>query len=440
MDYRSQCLKSKLTNFFIYKTTPEQTALLFAIEGILLALMANIINNNNNLFATRLGASNFQISLVASLPQLIGMLVLIPGGIMTDRMKNKRKMVVSSLILVALLYIVIGFVPLFGDFKVIAFLGILALSAGPMTLYNTSWQAYFSDVVVEDDRNRVFSLRTKWSFAVGITIPLITGTLLVSADTVKDKITYHQLFFWIAAFLILVQILVLKKITGGIVLPQQHMSLGDLKRAMGELVKDKKYMSFVGVALFFYMVWQSDWTLYYIGQVNYLDFNEQWLSFVIVGGATIQFLSIGFWTRLNERLGIWFSIILGTLGLSIYPIAMIVSTSLPLSIGKPVFIILIVVAGFGFTAIPLNILQCLLQVVPVQNKTLSISVYTVLITLSNVVMPMAGVLLYTILGATKSALDKTFIIIFIARIIAAGLWTLLWRQNRQSQKVKKAIE
>ncbi len=424
-------MKSKFNNFLMYRTPTERIAMLFALEGIFLALMTNIINNNNNLFATRLGASNFQISLVASLPQFIGMLALIPGGIITDRMGNKRKMVVSSLILVAMVYVLIGFVPLFGGYKVIAFLGLLALSAGPMTLYNASWQAYFSDVVDEKDRNSVFSMRTKWSFAVGITLPLITGTLLVSANTVAGKIAYHQIFFWAAALLIIIQIAVLKKIPGGAVQPQLHMKVSDLKRAMGELVRDKRYTSFVGVALFFYMAWQSDWTLYYLGQVNYLKLNEQWLSLVIVGGASIQFLSIGFWTRLNDRFGIWFSIILGTLGLSIYPLAMIVSTSLPLAIGKPVFIVLIIVAGFGFTAIPLNILQCLLQVIPVQNKTLSISVYTVLITLSNVVMPMMGVQVYTLLGGSKSALHTTFILIFIARIIAAGLWAMLWRRNKK---------
>lgn len=424
-------MKSKLTNYLTYRTLTERTAMLFALEGIFLALVINIINNNNNLFATRLGASDFQISLVASLPQLIGMLTLIPGGIITDRLSNKRKMAVSSLLLIAMVYTLIGFVPLFGAYKVVAFLGLLALSAGPMTLYNTSWQAYFSDVVDEKDRNSVFSMRTKWSFAVGITLPLITGTLLVSANTITGKIAYHQLFFWVAAVLIIIQVVVLKRISGGAVIPQQHMGISELKGAIGELLRDKRYTSFVGVALFFYMVWQSDWTLYYLGQVNYLDFNEQWLSLVIVGGASIQFLSIGFWTRLNERFGAWLSITLGTIGLSIYPLAMIISTSLPLTIGKPVFIALIVVAGFGFTAIPLNIFQCLLQVIPVKNKTLSISVYTLLITLSNVVMPMAGVWVYTLLGASKSALHTTFILIFIGRIIAAGLWVMLWRRNNK---------
>jgi hypothetical protein len=50
-------------------------------------------------------------------------------------------------------------------------------------------------------------------------------------------------------------------------------------------------------------------------------------------------------------------------------------------------------------------------------------------------MPMVGVLIYTTLGASKNALDKTFIIIFVARIVAAGLWTLLWKQHRQSVNI-----
>lgn len=421
---------TRIKRYITDGVSSEQTAVLFTLEGIFLSITNNIIINNNNLYATRLGASNFQISLVTSLPQLVGMIALIPGGMITDRMRNKRKMVITTLFLVAIVYASIGFVPLLPQHQVIAFLGLLALSAGPMTLYNASWQAYFSDVVDERERNRVYAVRTRWTFAVAITVPLITGTLLVSAKTVSAKIGYHQFFFWIATLLILIQILVLKRISGGGVQPRQRMSVLEIKREFVNLLRNKRYMRFVVVALFFYMVWQSDWSLYYLAQVNYLKYNEQWLSFVVVGGATIQFLSIGFWSRVNERFGMWSSMVLGALSLAIYPVAIIISTSLPLLIGKPLFIAMIVLAGFGFTAILLNILQCLLQVIPKENKTLSISVYTVLITLSNVVMPMLGVEVYTALGASKGALHTTYVFVFLGRIIAVGLWMLLWRQNK----------
>jgi nitrate/nitrite transporter NarK len=67
---------------------------LFALEGVFFTIINNIINNNNNLFATRMEASNFELSLVTSLPQFVGMLVLIPGGILSDRMSNKRRMLI----------------------------------------------------------------------------------------------------------------------------------------------------------------------------------------------------------------------------------------------------------------------------------------------------------------------------------------------------------
>lgn len=64
---------------------------------------------NNNFFATRLDASEFQLSLLTTLPQVVGLLVLIPGGMLTDRMKNKRNMVMLSLLVLTMFYTLIGF-------------------------------------------------------------------------------------------------------------------------------------------------------------------------------------------------------------------------------------------------------------------------------------------------------------------------------------------
>ncbi|MDP4089597.1 MAG: hypothetical protein Q8930_10050, partial [Bacillota bacterium] len=71
---------SRLLHKFKSSWKSDSTALLFAYEGVLIALINNLINNNNNLFATRLGATDFQLTLVIALPQLVGILVLLPGG------------------------------------------------------------------------------------------------------------------------------------------------------------------------------------------------------------------------------------------------------------------------------------------------------------------------------------------------------------------------
>jgi hypothetical protein len=321
-----------------------------------------------------------------------------------------------------------------GKYSLIAFILLISLSIGPMTLYNTSWQAYFSDIVPIGERNKVFTLRTKWTFVINVAASLLTGTLLASVPFNAQKIRFHQAFLVASCIFILLQILTLKKISGGSSKAVSSISFRDLKDVAVELSHNSRFLGFMGVALFFYMGWQSDWALFYIGQVNYLKLNEAWLSYVGVGGAAVQFLTIGFWSRVNERRGVRFSLIPGALGLSLFPVVMIICTRLPSNIAPTVFVILCTLSNFAFATLSLNILQCLLQVIPEKNKTLSISVYTLLISFSNALMPMAGVKLYTTLGANLKALQITFFVIFAMRITAAGLWALRWWTLREEPK------
>lgn len=419
---------NELINLLIHNVTSPRNRilLLFTLEGMLITLVNLLVGNNNNLFATRLGASDFELSLVTTLPQVIGMLVLIPGGILTDRMVNKRSMLIASLSLIAVFYIGIGFVPFLGSYRLIAFLILIALSTGPMTIYNVSWQAYFSDIVNIEARNSILTYRTSLTFLISIIIPLASGALLSLAGTVGDKIKIHQVYFWLGALLLFAQIFVLKQIKSSQVHTPAGIGIRNLRAALIELAHNKKFLGFVGVALFFYMSWQLDWTLYFIGEVKYLKMNEVWLGYASIGNAVPQFLTIRFWSRLNVKYGVRFGIIFGSLGLAFFPIGMIVGTNAPLAQGRIIFLILHTLSSMAMAVIALNVLQCLLQILPEKNKTLNISIYTVLITLSNAVMPLIGVMIYTRLGANLRALQATFCIIFVARIVATGLWILRW--------------
>ncbi|MBR6536011.1 MAG: MFS transporter [Lachnospiraceae bacterium] len=400
---------------------------------MLITLVNNLVGNNNNIFATRLGASDLQLSLLTTIPQLVGLMVLIPGGMLTDRLKNKRSMVMVSLLLLTMFYALIGCVPMLPGNRFTAFLILFAASVGPMTIYNVSWQAYFSDMIHIKEQNHIITYRTALTFVIGIIVPLVSGSLLASADTNDAKIRLHQIYFWIGAALLLIQIIVLNQIKGRPAAVSAGPRTGQLKGVISELLHNKKFLGFVGVAIFFYATWHVDWTLYFIGQVNYLKLNEAWLSYVNIGNAVVQFITIGFWSRLNNKFGVRFGIIFGNLGLALCPICMIVATSLPLPQGQFAFVIMNTLANITLAAINLNMMQCLLQVVPENNKTLYISIYTVLVTLSNAFMPLIGVLIYTKLGADLSALQLTFWIIFVFRIISTGCWGLRWWRLRNRE-------
>ena len=185
---------------------------LLTIEGILFTVVMLLINNNNLLFAIRLGADDTQIGILSSLPQFVGMALLIPAGILIDRLKNKRIVVIMSLLLLTITYIVCSFVPALPAYRFYAFLIIISISIAPLTIYNTSWQAYFSDITLIEERNVILTSKNKWVFFVSMIVPLISGALLASADSTEEKLRIHQWYFWIAGIFLLLQVYVLTRI------------------------------------------------------------------------------------------------------------------------------------------------------------------------------------------------------------------------------------
>ncbi|MCL2441976.1 MAG: MFS transporter [Treponema sp.] len=155
--------------------------------------------------------------------------------------------------------------------------------------------------------------------------------------------------------------------------------------------------------------------------------NEFQLGLVPLAAAVIQILTIKFWSRKNEKHGVVLPFTFGILGLSLCPVFIIIAVSLPISIGPHIFIVLHMLAHIPFCVVTLNMFQCLLQVVDEEYRSFSLSVFACLLCFSNAVMPVAGVALYYILGGDLNGFRYTFWIIFILRIVAAGLWFLRWR-------------
>ena len=417
-------IKNKLRSFTRIFTLMERPDKLYATEGLLIAFIISLINNNNNLFAIRMGASDVQLGFVSMLPQLVNMLVLIPGAILTDSLNSKRKMVVFSISMTGIIYFAIGFVPLLQSIRLYAFITLLSLAGGAMTLYNLSWQSFFTEVIPIQKRNNTLTIRTYASVLMGVMTPLISGNILSRLSAGEQKIIAHQGFFIIGALLIAIQVMILKRMKP--INPSQSQGYGfsELKKACISLLHNKAFIFYACAAWFFYISWQIDWTMYFIGQTQYLKLNEAQLGLTVVFGTLAQFLTLRFWSRVNDRKSVDFTLTFGIFGLAIPPIVMITATSLPGPINIPFFIVLNTLANLTSVTIQLNPFQCLLKVLDDKYKTISISVFTVLTCLSNAVMPFTGVMIYRFFGGDLNALHKMFMIVFILRVCAGGLWLL----------------
>lgn len=408
------------------------TAMRYAMDGFLAAAAINIVINNNGLYAIRLGAGDYQLSLLQLMPQALNLLILIPGGLLAGSLFNKRRMITGSLVAGAVCCLFCAFSPFVPVHSIYFFLVFLSLVMGAIAWYNISWQSYFPDVIDTDSRNRVLTLRMRTDVFVGMLIPLLVGSVLARIGTNGGKIAAHQGFYAGSALLLLMTALNYRRIEAVRQAVPKRISFAEIKKAGQSLLRNKPFKLFAGAAIFFYMTWHMDWTLYFIGQVSYLHMNEFQIGLVMTGSTVMQFLTLRFWSRRNEKHGVVLPLTFGILGLSLCPVSMIIATSMPAAIGPGAFIIFHTVVHMAFVTVILNMYQCLLLVVDEEYRSFSISVFASLVCVSNAVMPVAGVALYRALGGDLNGLRLTFLIVFSLRIVAAGLWLLRWRVSKHT--------
>jgi len=270
---------------------------------------------------------------------------------------------------------------------------------------------------------------------VQLIAPLAVGAILTAISSNSGKIAAHQLFYILAAVMLITNAFHIRKIKAVKPNEPKRISFAEMKTAAKRLAGNKKFIIFALVILFFHATWQIDWTLYFIGQANYMQMNELLLSFAPVGSMVAQLITLKFWSKLNTKRGVEFTLTFGIFGLTINTIAMMVGVSLPAPFGIIVFLTLHFIAMLTFANITLSLFQCLLKVVDEEYRSFSISIYTCLITLSNAVMPMIGVLMYRGFGGDLNGFRYAFMVVFSLRIVAGLLWML---RNKYAKRTENS--
>ena len=403
----------------------------YAIDGLLVIGALNLAAANNNIFAQRLGAGDFHLAMLQFLPQMINLVILIPIGLFADSLKNKARLVAGAMVCSSFLFMVVAGLSFAFDQPLYMFLIFMALANASNMVYNISWLGFFPEVVESHKRNMVLTLRSRVSIIISLFMPIISGGILASIPSEEGKILAHQVFYAVVALMLLANAFHLRKLKAIDPAPPKKIRLSEIKKAASQLRQNKPFILFAAVVLFFHISWQMDWTLYFIGQANYLYMNEFLLSLTAVGSTVGQLITLKFWSKRNQRHGVEKPLTFGILGLALCPVAIFVSTLVPLSIGPAIFLGIHVIAMLFFPTIGLNLFQCLMPVLDEEYRSFSVSVYTCLITISNAVMPVIGVAIYRALGGNIAALRITFAIVFVMRIIAAGLW---WLRIKYSEK------
>lgn len=421
-------IKNKLDNLDSY----SRNSLFFVFEGTAAAAIFNLTNPFLSMFAKRMGAGDFEIGMVNSLPALIAILALIPGSLLVDAQYDKKRIVCVFILITGILYPLAALTPFMGSRRVYLYAIIIALANWPFSVFNISWQSFFSDVFPCGRRNFAYASRTRAYTFIGITVQFAAGLILAYIPhSNRQRIAVYQVFFASVFILALLQIWFLSRVKE--YEPPERKPLihpfPALKQSLKSLISNMPFLKFTSNAFVFHISWQMAWPLFFLYQVDYLHMNEAWLSYINVAVGIAGIITYPFWSRMIERKGANWTLIAGAIGLSMNPLLIITTKSLYVAFLYNVLL------GLTFSAFQLALFENLMDTVPQENKTLNIAIYTTLINVSGFISPMIGVWLYRL-----TSIYISMSISGALRFCATGLFVLSYIKSIKALRKNKSLD
>ncbi len=405
-------------------------AMALILEGIVFTMIFNLYNPFIQMFAKRMGGNDMHTALLNAVPPLVAVFALVPCGILIERINKKKQTVMVLLSIVSIFYAAIAFVPAIPhEGKVLVFVILIGLMNWPGALYLTTWQSYFADNFRGSYANRVYTIRSRFSTLFGLLTVLITGILLTSIPkSDAERLFVYQIFYGVCFALTLVQIYLFSRVKGQ---KRYHSGTIDSKNAVvkpsrlfdretfADMFKNRKFIIFCICGLVFHFSWQMAWPLFLIYNNDYALLNELQLGFLNVASGTATFLSLSVWNRLIEKKGSRLALVFGAIGLSMSPMLYTMLLSFP------VLIMINIVTGVALAGFNLSLFLSLLDTLPREKKTVYISVFNTIISITGFLAPLTGLWIFN-----RTSIFLTMGIAGALRLVGSLLYFIQWRRSK----------
>ncbi len=278
-------------------------------------------------FLTRLGATNFQVGLITSMPALTGLVMaLFVGRFLQTRRRIVPWFSVARLLVISS-YALTGLVTLFipASQRVSAVLLIWAVATLPQTILAVSFSVVMNAVAGPKHRYELMSRR--WSI-LGLTTAITVAIVGKTLDNIQFPLNYQLVFMGLS-----VGGLVSYYFSSHIDLPARVPPASGprhpLRKRFNEykdlVLQEKDFVRFVSQRFVFLsgtLLSVPLFPLYYVREVNASD---AWIGAINTTQAAVLLIGYFVWTRTSRLRGSRFVLIWTTFGLSFYP-ALVAST------------------------------------------------------------------------------------------------------------------
>ena len=266
-----------------------------------------------SLFARDLGASEFQIGVLAALPFLAS-LVSMPASIITERTGARKRLFLAGLYAQRLLWFPIALIPLWllgrghgggpSGAAVLVFMAMILIMHSAGAVGGPAWLSWMADIVPERVRGKYFSRRRQWGILTAIPAALLAGWILdyFAAGGHRGTTLYWcAMIFLCAAVFGVIDIHFFQHVPEVPMQPRMHIPL---RRLIGGPLRDRQFLWFAGfvATLTFAVSFMGQFvTFYLIERIGVTGTGIQLM--LLVAPMIAQFIVLPIWGRAADRMG-----------------------------------------------------------------------------------------------------------------------------------------
>lgn len=403
------------------------------IDGMWYCVMTGLVLPFVGMFAIRLGATDYMVGLLTSLPALLGLLAQLPSAYLAGRARSLQRLTMASAFMHRIFFLMFAFIPflpLSGLTKAWLFVILYAVANFPGTVCGTAWQAMMGEMFPESLRGQIFGERNMLTGLVTLIFTALAGWFY---DRTNRLFPWnYSIAFGLSFLALMMSLYYLSRLReerpSGI--HQRSADPGRGRQRVRAVISHRPFMLLTAVMLIFHFGLHLPAAVFTILWVKMLHLPEGWIgNFSVVNGlaAVLVYRWLG---RVADRRGNGFILFLSLSGFAALPVLYAYAAN-PYLIS-----FLQVIGGFAGAAFNLGLFNLLLETAPTATRADYIAVFNFLMGLSGFILPMLGVALLN-----ASSVTVVMVVSSLLRA-AAALWlgtTTLSGLRRTGQASEAAV-
>ncbi|WP_207425814.1 MFS transporter [Pedobacter sp. SYSU D00535] len=343
--------------------------------------------------AIYMGASNFQIGLLASLPIFTNVFQLLSIWLV-QRYNNRRAIAVLTSFVARIALLVVGCLPLlFGksvDVNVIIVLLTVHYLFG--SLASASWNSWMKDLVPEKILGQYFSYRTKLMQILSVSTSLLVAFFIdfVESHYPQNLNIAYFVMFLLGAGVGMVGVYLLSKAPE----PKAKLERTQLFKSFQKPLKDKNFRKLIAFNSFWSFALDLAIPFFSVYMMKTIGLSLSYVMAFVILGQLSSIFSIKMWGRYTDR---YSNKTIIRICAPVYIVCIMAMAFTGLPSGKLYSIVLLavinVLSGISTAGINLAIGNIGLKLAPREDAMTYISVKNIIVSFCGAVAPLAGGLL-----------------------------------------------